>query len=341
MRSFCRFSITALVMFATFLGPHASASSIHIVPNVLYAERGVPLYVDEYLPTGSRAHPAALLIHGGKWASGDRQELSDLGRFLAEHNYAAFAIDYRLAPQYPFPAAVTDVLTAVRWVRENARRLHVDPARIGIVGGSSGGNLAALAGTWGSGALDRGARVRAVVSLSGPMELSPLLHDPQFIVRFAVERFLGCGGGVSCRGPARAASPITHVDPSDPPMLLTNGAEEIIPFQQALDMQTALQKASVPVQVTQVPGANHGVAAPLFPVIVSFLDEYLAGTAPKVSDSPGATPAFTVEPTPRSAPASGLASRSLWLVAFWIVVFAVFAAILGLAVRIVRRARDR
>ncbi len=94
------------------------------------------------------------------------------------YRYAMFAIDYRLAPRFPFPAAEHDVLDAVPWVRRNATRLRVDPRRLVLFGASAGGSLAALAATEPHGPLDVGDRVRAAISRGPVRRTSPATTPP-------------------------------------------------------------------------------------------------------------------------------------------------------------------
>jgi acetyl esterase len=107
-----------------------------------------PIPARLYVPPGAAAPgPAALLVyyHGGGWVIGDLDTHDDPCRFLATHAGAAvLAIDYRLAPEHPFPAAVEDAFAAYAWALESAGRLGLDPARIAVGGDSAGGNLAAV-----------------------------------------------------------------------------------------------------------------------------------------------------------------------------------------------------
>jgi acetyl esterase len=100
-----------------------------------------------YDASGERnaARPAVLYFHGGGWVQGDLETHHGLCARLAQRSGAlVIALDYRLAPEHPFPAAVDDCLAAYRWLRAHARELSVDPARIAVAGDSAGGNLAAV-----------------------------------------------------------------------------------------------------------------------------------------------------------------------------------------------------
>jgi acetyl esterase len=102
-----------------------------------------------YRPTRRSDDPAALPVlvyfHGGGWTIGDLDTHDVLCRELCnEAGVAVVAVDYRMGPEYPFPAAVDDSLAATYWVLRNARELGVDATRLAIGGDSAGGNLAAV-----------------------------------------------------------------------------------------------------------------------------------------------------------------------------------------------------
>jgi len=92
------------------------------------------------------ARPLLVYYHGGGFLFGDLDTHDRVCRLLCKHAGASvLAVDYRLAPEHPFPAAVEDARAALHWAFENADRLRVDGRRIGVAGDSAGGNLAAVA----------------------------------------------------------------------------------------------------------------------------------------------------------------------------------------------------
>src|SRR5439155_13628924 len=193
---------------------------------------GVALSMDAFLPTQGTLHPAVLVIHGGGWFGGRRTQWDPLACILAQNGLTAFSVDYRLAPQFPYPAALQDLQAAVRFVRAGASTLAIDPARIGALGGSAGGHLAALLAMAGEGAMDAGSRIAVAVSWSGPMDLLTMLNGATANQRAAVLEFAGCDHPkeAACRDRLLSASPITYVDRTDPPLFLINSAHEAIPL---------------------------------------------------------------------------------------------------------------
>lgn len=106
----------------------------------------VPLPARVYLPRDSRTPlPALLYLHGGGWVIGSIDSHDGVCRHLArEADCVVISVDYRLAPEHRFPAAIDDALAAFRWVVAHASELRIDPSRIAVGGDSAGGNLAAL-----------------------------------------------------------------------------------------------------------------------------------------------------------------------------------------------------
>jgi acetyl esterase len=98
-----------------------------------------------YVALGAPRTPQPLIVyyHGGGWVIGDLDTHDGVCRFLADHTGCrVLSVDYRLAPEHPFPAAVEDAVAAFGWAGEQAGELGADPDRIAVAGDSAGGNLA-------------------------------------------------------------------------------------------------------------------------------------------------------------------------------------------------------
>jgi acetyl esterase/lipase len=193
---------------------------------------------------------------------------------MAAAGWVAFSINYRLAPEFLYPAGVQDVRAAVRWIRLHARRYGVDPARIGALGSSAGANLAATLGAGGSGRLDRGSRVRAYVSWSGPMDFA-IKADARAVIETSIPYF-GCSFA-ECPQTWAEASPIEHVDRTDAPVFIANSTHEIVPVANATTMAERLRAAGVPVVLRILPGARHATAyaRDVWDDTVSFVARYV------------------------------------------------------------------
>ncbi|WP_110206785.1 alpha/beta hydrolase [Nocardioides daejeonensis] len=98
-----------------------------------------------YTPEGEGPFPALVYFHGGGWVLGDLTVVDGPCTLLANRAKAVVvSVDYRLAPEHPFPAAVEDCVAVTRWVAAEADRLDIDPANVAVAGDSAGGNLAAV-----------------------------------------------------------------------------------------------------------------------------------------------------------------------------------------------------
>jgi acetyl esterase/lipase len=111
---------------------------------IIASDVDIPFRIYAPADAGDRILPALVFFHGGGWVAGGFGTHEGLCRRLAAAaDSRVIAVDYRLAPEHPFPAALTDSLAATRWAIENAAALRFDPARIAVGGDSAGGALAA------------------------------------------------------------------------------------------------------------------------------------------------------------------------------------------------------
>ena len=115
-------------------------------PAVLIREvGGVRVTADVVVPAGRGPHPVLVYLHGGGWVAGSPASYRKLGYRFAEAGFLVFNVDYRMAPEHPFPASVEDCVEAIRWAALAARSYGGDAARLAVGGDSAGGNLTAAA----------------------------------------------------------------------------------------------------------------------------------------------------------------------------------------------------
>jgi acetyl esterase/lipase len=254
-------AVAAALVAAGLAAPADAASAVRVKKDVVYRTvDGEPLKLDVYQPgSGGEKRPAVVLVHGGGWRSGDKSSFAPQADQLARRGFAAFSVDYRLAPAHPYPAAVDDVEASVVWVRRHAKDYGVDPASVGALGASAGGHLVGMLATDGEGSLKTGHRVAAAVSWSGPMDFAGFAPVAGTRAGAAISSFLGCAPD-ACPGTYAAASPVTHVDKTDAPMLIVNSANELVPRSQADAMKAALDRAGVANQEIILPGTAHARA---------------------------------------------------------------------------------
>ena len=224
---------------------------------------GHSLRLDAYLPADKEIHPAVVQIHGGGWRGGDKSSFAHQGLKYARDGVAAFSINYRLSGVAPYPAAVEDCVRAIRWIREHAQEYGIDPDRLGAQGGSAGGHLSLMMAFLEPSEDDLDASgqplenfLRCVVSKCGPTDFTA---DDTMHWHPAAVAFLG---GPREEGPETyaQASPVTHVSPDDPPVLLVHGTEDrTVPYSQVTILKQRLEEAGVPVELITIQGGGHGL----------------------------------------------------------------------------------
>jgi acetyl esterase/lipase len=220
---------------------------------------GHPLLLDIYQPgeSSSGLRSAVVLIHGGGWTNFDKSNMRSMGMFLARCDFVAFSVDYRLfhGTENLWPAQLDDVQRAVRWIRANAAKYHVDPDRIGAFGHSAGAQLAALLGMEATRdnsdlALARySSTVQAVVDVSGPVDFTT--HRDSEGEAF-LSKFLG-GDYAHHADKWKEASPVFHVSKNTAPFLILHGIQDVeVPMAQAQELDDKLTEAGVPVKFVKV-----------------------------------------------------------------------------------------
>jgi acetyl esterase/lipase len=211
------------------------------------------LTCDIFRPPSDVANGAGiLLLHGGAWQRGDRNQLRAYGIHLAREGFVCVTASYRLTGEAAWPAQMDDVHAALRYMHGNARALGIEPERIAAIGASAGGHLALLAA---AGAFTDAApiKLRAVVAFFPPTLLSP---------RDAIEEgavpALALLGEHDTPEASEAASPLRYVSPKFPPTLLLHGnADELVPAKASMRMYEALLAARVPAELHMVADQPH------------------------------------------------------------------------------------
>ena len=190
------------------------------------------LHLDLFRPEKSGKYPAVLLIHGGGWRSGNKSMDIPLAQQIAAKGYVTAAVEYRLAPEALYPAAVHDIKAAVRFIRANAKKYGINPNKIAIAGSSAGGQLSALVGvTVGVEKFDgkegnpgTSSAVQAIIDIDGVLDFNT--PDEKGKDEEAAKRASGTFwfGATYWQSPEKwtEASPIQYVSKNTPPMLFIN-----------------------------------------------------------------------------------------------------------------------
>jgi acetyl esterase/lipase len=238
--------------------PRTPETNVTLLTDIEYGRAGEEsLTLDAHIPEGPGPFPAAIIVHGGGFVRGDKQSyVPPLFDPLTKAGFAWFTINYRLAPEHRFPAAVEDVERAVEWVRRNAAIYKVDPEKIALVGESAGGHLVSYAGTMN----DPAARVQAVVSFYGPHNLERREREANKISE-TVQAFTGVRE-LNAEGlrALREASPVAHIRKGMPPYLLIHGTKDPqVPYALSVEMCEKMRAAGNRCELFTVEGAGHGV----------------------------------------------------------------------------------
>ncbi len=247
--------------------------------------------LDIYLPVVEKPmYPAVISIYGSAWFGNNLKgsDLSTIGKVLLDAGFAVVTPNHRSSMDAKFPAQIHDIKAAIRFVRANAGTYQIDTSFIGITGSSSGGHLAALAGTsefvkqytFGSASADLegslgpdtaySSSVHAVVDWFGPTDFlvmdscgSSLVHNDTN----SPESSLIGGPIQDNKDKCALANPITYIDQKDPPFLILHGdADPLVPHCNSELLFNAMQNAGVTSQFVLVPNGQHGPGL--------FIDEY-------------------------------------------------------------------
>ena len=218
------------------------------------SDGGISLKYDVFRPETDEMLPAVVCIHGGGWVSGDKSDVFPIAEAFSARGFAAFCPQYRLAPLYPFPAAVEDCRAFLRHLRANARNLNILPGQVGAFGNSAGGHIAAMLAM--SHKPDE--RANSVVDVSGLTDLTdPKNNHPQISWDF-IGQFIG--EPYKQTSPKWIeASPIYQIIPETAPILIIHGEEDDVVWPiQSERLYARLREEGIASELIILPKEGHG-----------------------------------------------------------------------------------
>ncbi|MBC7365649.1 MAG: alpha/beta hydrolase [Undibacterium sp.] len=237
------------------------------------------LKLDFYRAVKGTAAPCVIVIHGGGWDSGDREQLPEFNHWLARLGYAVVAIDYRLAPKFIWPAQRDDTLAAMAYVKAHAAELGVDATRLVLFGRSAGGQIASAV-AYGS----EDPAIRGLVSFYAP-------HDMFFAYTYAREddilkspalmrQYLG-GPPAAAKANYESASGHQRSRRGSPPTLMVHGTiDTLVWYRHSVRLDGKLTDAHVPHAYVALPWATHAfeynLAGPSAQLATYALEHFLA-----------------------------------------------------------------
>jgi acetyl esterase/lipase len=205
-------------------------------------------------PMEGDRRPGVLLIHGGAWQEGDRNQLRYYGIQLARYGFVGIACEYRLSGEAPWPAQIHDVKAALRWMRAHAEQLGINENKICVAGNSAGAHLALMLGSDADAFEGEGgnrhvsSKCAAVSAIYPPTRLGYNKNEVE-------NKLFGTAGSDEV---AAKASPINYANGAFPPTILIHGnADQVVPVSESFNMYRALNKAGVQVELHVFDGAPH------------------------------------------------------------------------------------
>jgi acetyl esterase len=220
------------------------------------------------VPEGSAPWPVLVYLHGGGWVCGSPATHDKLSKRFAEAGYLVFNVDYRLAPEHPFPAPLDDCIQAIRWAVQKAADYGGDPTRLAVGGDSAGGNLAAAAAITlhGDSEVKIGATLLiygvfdfatmdgSAVSGEGAAASPELMAAGKQMIELMVGSYLGADRSESLLADPRV-SPLHEAAKLPPSHVVCGTADPLVA--QAKTLVEALARAGVDHEYFEVEGMHH------------------------------------------------------------------------------------
>jgi acetyl esterase/lipase len=291
-----------LVVLILTIGAAFAAPELRRINDIDYVGDANPRQtLDLYIPEAKTesSYPVVLWIHGGAWRQGSKDRP---GRALkaAGLNCAIVSINYRLTSEKSWPAQIHDCKAALRWVKANGKKYHLDAERIVVWGGSAGGHLVAFLGTTQNhpdldGKLgshtDQSTSVKGVINFFGPTDFLVMNHQGSSMDHNAASSPEGqlLGGEVSTlKARAKIASPFHQVSSDDAPILTVHGTKDpLVPYLQGKALDDKLDALKVPSVLLTVLDGGHGrgFGPSVDKAVINFLKHHFFDEALKLKDS--------------------------------------------------------
>lgn len=253
----------------------ADEGPITVHKGLVYSKTDRELTLDLFLPPrADKPVPCVIVIQGGGFAAQNGQRFRPFAEYLAEHGFAAALIAYRGRPDHTYQQTVADIKAAVRYVRKAGSRYNIDAARIGAMGRSAGGTLAALLAVTGgvkelegeAGNPEYSSQIQAAVALAGVFDfVSRFTDQRQIDLQPNVKRKIVTNGewiGTEFSKTDEhwlCASAITHVDKDDPPILfLACKDDATVPWIQSQQMYDAMKQVGIDAEIDLYSSGGHG-----------------------------------------------------------------------------------
>jgi len=241
---------------------------------VYVTAQGYRAKLDLYHPASGPPAPVVVLIHGGGWVAGAKEQVALESLPFMEMGFAVVNVEYRLAETSLAPAAVEDCLCVLHWLGRHAKNYNLDLNRVVVSGASAGGHLALTtsmipttagfeqecandddpsggAGPW----PNQRARVAAVIDWFGITDVNELIEGAN--ARAYAVTWLG--NQPRRDEIAKSVSPLTYVRPGLPPILMIHGDKDTyVPYEQSVRLHQALDRAGVKNQLLTISGKGHG-----------------------------------------------------------------------------------
>lgn len=247
--------------------------------NVIYKKvKGSILKLDIYQPheKSRKRFPAVLLIHGGGWLTGGRENERPMAQHLALNGFVAVPVSYRLGLEAPYPAAVLDLKDAIRWLRKHAKKYRIDPDKIAVLGASAGGQLANLIGVTPNSSIYGKSKisdsVQAIVNIDG---ITSFIHPEAAAEGTMASIWLGGTRKTNWKN-WKEASALKYVNKNTPPTLFINSSKPRFHAGRD-DMITLLNKYHIFNDVHTLPDTPHSfwLMHPWFETTLDYTLEFL------------------------------------------------------------------